>query len=114
MLREVGQGTHIGLQDETEVLKEIESPDIEDPSSSEFEKLRRRDIKPVDKTPHTYVQRTFYLDGPLDLDVIFDGRTMTTPIYVKMVDKEQLLISEGVCRQLGIVKYHKEVPGDTD
>ena len=29
--------------------------------------------------------------------------------------KEQLLISEGVCHQLGIVKYHKEVmPGDND
>ena len=40
---------------------------------------------------------------------------MTTPIYVKMDAKEQLLISEGVCRQLGIVQYHREVkPGNSD
>ena len=39
---------------------------------------------------------------------------MKTPIYIKMDAKEQLLISEGGCRQLGIVKYHKEVrPGDS-
>ena len=37
---------------------------------------------------------------------------MKTPVYVKMDAKEQLLLSEGVCRQLGIVTYHREVvPG---
>ena len=77
-------------------------------------KLRQRHLKPVDKTPHTYDRRTFHLDGRLDLDVTFDGHTMTTPIYVKMDAKEQLLISEGVCRQLGIVNYHEEVvPGNS-
>ena len=34
---------------------------------------------------------------------------MTTPIYVKMDAPEELLLSEGVCRQLGIVTYHPEV-----
>ena len=77
-------------------------------------KLRRRHLKPVDKTPHTYDRKTFHLDGRLDLDITFDGRTMTTPIYVKMDAKEQLLISEGVCRQLGIVRYHEQViPGNS-
>ena len=77
-------------------------------------KLRKRDLKPVDKTPRTYDEKTFHLDGRLDLDITFDGRTMKTPIYIKMDAKEQLLVSEGVCRQLGIVKYHKEVrPGDS-
>ena len=77
-------------------------------------KLRRRHLKPVDKTPHTYDRNTFHLDGRLDLDITFDGRTMTTPIYVKMDAKEQLLISEGVCRQLGIVRYHEQViPGNS-
>ena len=39
---------------------------------------------------------------------------MATPKYIKMDAKKQLLISEGVCRQLGIVQYHKEVvPGDS-
>ena len=78
-------------------------------------RLKQRDLKPVDKTPHTYDRRTFHLHGRLHLDITFDGRTMTTPIYVKMDAKEQLLISEGVCRQLGIVQYHREVkPGNSD
>ena len=34
---------------------------------------------------------------------------MTTPVYVKMNAKEQLLLSEGVCRQLGILSYHPNV-----
>ena len=34
---------------------------------------------------------------------------MNTPIYVKMDAKEDLLLSEGVCRQLNIVTYHPEV-----
>ena len=38
---------------------------------------------------------------------------MKTPVYVKMAAKERLLLSEGVCRQLGIVRYHEQVsPGD--
>ena len=75
-------------------------------------KLRKRDLKPADKTPLTYGQRTIRLDGRLDLDITFEGCTMNTPIYVKMDAKEELLLSEGVCRQLGIVKYHeKVVPG---
>ena len=38
---------------------------------------------------------------------------MKTPVYLKIDAKEQLLLSEGVCRQLGIVRYHEQVsPGD--
>ena len=38
---------------------------------------------------------------------------MKTPVYVKMDTKEQLLLSEGVCHQLGVVRYHRQVsPGD--
>ena len=37
---------------------------------------------------------------------------MKTPIYLKMDAKESLLLSEGVCHQLGIVSYHIRVsPG---
>ena len=39
----------------------------------------------------------------------FQDKTMTTPVYVKMDAKEQLLLSEGVCRQLGIITYHPDV-----
>ena len=38
---------------------------------------------------------------------------MKTPIYLKMDAREALLLSEGVCRQLGIVNYHSHVsPGN--
>ncbi len=40
------------------------------------------------------------------LDIAFEDKTMCTPVYVKMDAPEQLLLSEGVCRQLGIVTYH--------
>ena len=37
---------------------------------------------------------------------------MCTPIYIKMDAHDQLLLAEGVCSQLGIVEYHKDVwPG---
>jgi len=34
---------------------------------------------------------------------------MITPIYIKMDAKDQLLLSEIVCSQLGIVSYHPKV-----
>ena len=76
-------------------------------------KLKKRDLKSAYKTPRTYDQQVFHLDGRLDLDITFQEQTMKTPVYVKMDAKEQLLLSEGVCRQLGIVHYHEQVvPGD--
>ena len=45
----------------------------------------------------------------MDLDVSFNGKVMNTPIYIKMDAHDQLLLSEGVCRQLGIISYHSEV-----
>ena len=75
-------------------------------------KLRQRDFKRPDKTPWTYDQKTFRIDGRIDVDITFQESTMRTPVYIKMDTKEQLLLSEGVCRQLGIVTYHREVvPG---
>ena len=75
-------------------------------------KLSKRELKPADKTPRTYDHKIFRLDGRLDLDVTFQGKTMKTSIYLKMDAKESLLLSEGVCRQLGIVSYHPQVtPG---
>ena len=72
-------------------------------------KLRKKDFKPPDKVPRNYDQQPFQLDGRLDLDVSFQDKTMTTPVYVKMNAKEQLLLSEGVCCQLGILSYHPDV-----
>ena len=47
-------------------------------------------------------QQTFALDGRLDLEVSFNDRTMKTAVYLKRDAHDQLLLSEGVCRQLGL------------
>ena len=73
------------------------------------EKVKKRQFKPVDKLPHTYDQRPFHLDGKIDVDITFTGTTMKTTVYVKLDAAEQLLLSEGVCRQLGIIQYHPDV-----
>ena len=40
---------------------------------------------------------------------MFQDLILTTTFYVKMDAIDQLLLSEGVCRQLGIVPYHSSV-----
>ena len=45
----------------------------------------------------------------MDLDISFLDKMMTTPVYVKMDAHEPLLLSEGVCRHMGIKSYHPEV-----
>jgi len=72
-------------------------------------RLKKRDFKKADKVPRAYNQQSFTLDGRMDLDVSFDDKTMKTPVYLKMDAHDQLLLSEGVCRQLGIISYHPEV-----
>ena len=72
-------------------------------------RLRKRDFMKADRVPRTYDQQPFRLDGRMDLDVEFGNRRMTTPVYIKMDAHDQLLLSEGVCRQLGIIQYHPDV-----
>lgn len=72
-------------------------------------RLRKQELKKADKVPRTFDQKPFLLDGRLDLDITFGGKTMRTPIYLKMDSREQLLLSEGVCKQLGIISYHPDV-----
>ena len=45
----------------------------------------------------------------MDLDIEFDGKCLKTPIYLKMDAHDSLLLSEGVCRQLGVLSFHPEV-----
>ena len=45
----------------------------------------------------------------MDLDIIFDDRSMCTPVYIKIDAQDQSLLAEGVCIQLGIFNYHLEV-----
>lgn len=42
----------------------------------------------------------------LDLDVSFGEKTA---VYIKMDVHDQLLLSEGVCHQLGIITYHQNI-----
>ncbi len=59
--------------------------------------------------PKTYDRQTFKLDGKLDLELSFEGKAITTSVYVKLDAYDQLLLSEGVCQSLGIVNYHLAV-----
>ena len=45
-------------------------------------RLRKRDFKPADRKPYMYGDQPFNLDGRMDLDVSFDGKTVCTPVYV--------------------------------
>ena len=72
-------------------------------------RFRKRDLKKADKTPRNYDHTPFTLDGRIDMDLTFDGKTMCTPVYIKADAHDQLLLSEGVCRQLGILHYHPSV-----
>ena len=56
-----------------------------------------------------YLGLRFKLDGRMDLDITFGDKTMRSPIYIKMDAHDSLLLSEGVCSQLGIVSYHPDV-----
>ena len=73
--------------------------------------MQKSAFKKPDKVPYTYDGKSFELDGRMDLDISFDGHTMTTPVYLKMDAKDSLLLSEGVCRQLKIISLHSNVDG---
>ena len=74
-------------------------------------KLKKNRLRKVDKVPKTYDGTPFVLHGRMDLDITFAGVTMLTPVYIKLDASEQLLLSEGVCRQLNILSYHPNVTG---
>ena len=72
-------------------------------------RLRKSQFKNPDKVPRTYDGRIFALHGKLELDISFEGKTMKTPVYVKVDAPDQLLLGEGVCRQLQIISYHPAI-----
>ena len=45
----------------------------------------------------------------MNLNIGFEDKEMQTSVYIKMDAHDQLLLSEGVCRQLGILSYHSKV-----
>jgi len=76
-------------------------------------KLWKKDFKPPDNQPRTYNLQPFRVHGRIEVDVSFGDHTMKTSIYVKMDAPEPLLLSESVCRQLGVIRYHPDVkPGN--
>ena len=50
-----------------------------------------------------------HVDGMIEINIGFQEKAMTNPIYMKMDAPEKLLLSEGVCWQLSIISYHPEV-----
>ena len=72
-------------------------------------RLKRRHFQKPDRVPLTYDHRPFAIDGCMDLNICFENKEMKTPAYIKMDAHDQLLLSEGVCRQLGFVSYHAKV-----
>ena len=49
------------------------------------------------------------MDGWIEVDISLGDHTMKTWVYAKMDTPEQLLLSEGVCHQLGAIRYYPEV-----
>jgi len=45
----------------------------------------------------------------MQLEISFGEKKMKTSVYIKMDAYDQLLLSEGVCRQIGIIVYHPDV-----
>ena len=72
-------------------------------------RFKKRDLKRPDKAPRNYDHTPFTLDGRIDMDMSFDGKTMRTPVYIKTDAQDKLLLSGGVCRQLSILHYHSAV-----
>ena len=68
-------------------------------------RLRKKNFKSVDKVAYTYDKRPFRLDGRMNLEITFNNKSIITQVYLKMDAPEQLLLSEGVCRQLGMLSY---------
>ena len=72
--------------------------------------MHKKNLKKAHRILRTHDQQTFSLDGWLDLDIKFDGKSLNTPVYITCVDaQDQLLLSEGVSKQLGIISNHRDV-----
>ena len=71
--------------------------------------LKKKNLKPADKIPRAYDQYPFSLDGRMELMITYGEKEILTQVYIKLDAADQLLLSEGVSRLLGIVEYHPDV-----
>ena len=72
----------------------------------------RKDFHKSDKVPLTYTRKPFCLDRCIEMDISFENKALRTKKYINMDAHDQLLLSEAVCRQLGLVSYHPSVVRD--
>ena len=72
-------------------------------------RLKSKNFRKPDKVPRMYDKKVFKLNGCIDMEITFGDKTITTTVYIKVDAFDQLLLSEGVCRHLGIVTYHPAV-----
>jgi len=57
----------------------------------------------------TYDQKPITLDGQMEMSLGFGKKVLQTTVYAKLAASDELLLSEAVCHQLGIVNYHPSV-----
>ena len=57
----------------------------------------------------TYDQKPITLDGQMNMALSFGKKVLQVTVFVKLVAPDELLLSEAVCRELGIVNYHPSV-----
>ena len=71
--------------------------------------LSSETFKPANKQACAYNGQTISLDDQMDVTISFESHNIKTITYVKLQAPDQLLLSESVCQELDIVKYHSLV-----
>ena len=71
-------------------------------------KLRKKDLKKPDRVPHTYDRRPFQLHGRIDLEIVFDGKVITTPVYIKRTQRSHCYCLKEYVTNLAL--FHTIVP----
>ena len=67
--------------------------------------LKKEEFKTVDKQVLTCNKQRTTLDEWVDININFEDKQVYATIYVKIEAPNPLLLSEAVCKQLGIVQY---------
>ena len=65
--------------------------------------LTKEEFKTANKQAFTYNKQWITLDGQMDVNIGFGDKQVRTTIYVKAEAPDPLLLSEVICRQLGII-----------
>ena len=71
--------------------------------------LKKEEFKTANKQAFSYNKQRIALDGQMDVNISFGDKQVCTTIYVKTEAPDPLLLSEAICRQLGIIHYHLNV-----